>query len=809
MSMNKPMMVVACVAFAAAVLPAAAFETAYDGLLWTNGAPGQITGAAAPLMRVYVPDKRPAGSAAVIICPGGGYGGLCAVYEGEDIAKDLTRRGIAGVVLRYRVAPHRHPAPLTDARRCLRLVQEHAAAWGIDPKRIGVLGFSAGGHLAATLSTHNAKEIAFSALVYPVISMQDGFTHGGSRRNLLGEKPDPAAVLDLSNDLLVNADTPPAFVVHSTTDSVVPVENSRRYVAALRRFNRPVRYLELESGDHGLGCGKGTEWAQWYGAFGEWLDQCGYSRKPGGWRNGSDRVIRGTELYGASATTNVEGHLLVDFGLHNFGWLEVEDRVPGEYEFVWGELARDGKVVRGQRGSTLRWARTVGKLAGKGGFVKVPYAGGKGGGDFWAGAVDGRLGTVMPFRWLEIVKAPYAMDLKNVRQVPFYYPFDMSESRFACDDARLNKVYDFCKHSIRATSFLGYFIDGDRERTAYEADAYINGLSAFAISTDPAPHLRTLYQLQWNPTWPTEWKQFFIRCVYEYWMHTGDTKAVFERYQMMKHTKSWRHLRRADGLVVSAGPGLMPAADGAAPQDLVDWPPSFRDGFEMGNVKSVVNALHYRNLRELAEMAAAIGQDADAKLFAAEAEATYAAFQKVFYNEELGAYVDCEGSKHATVQGNAMAIACGVVPAANLKRVGDYVAKKGFTCTTYMAQFVLEALFLSGHAERAFELMTADGERSWLNMMKQGATITLELWDVTDKQFGIDMNHAWSTAPLNTITRYVLGVKPTKPGFAAADVKPNFGPLKRVSAQVPTLKGVIAIDWSDGKLTVRKPQGME
>lgn len=519
------------------------------------------------------------------------------------------------------------------------------------------------------------------------------------------------------------------------------------------------------------------------------------------------RVVRGEELYPQSVTRNAEGHTVVDFGLHHFGWVEIEDAQPGEYELVWGELARDGKVVRGEKGACRRWARTVGKLEGKGGFVRVPYVAGKDGGSFHPAAV-GKYGVVMPFRWLEVVKAPGAITAKNVRQVPIYYPYDMSEESFSCDSAALNRVHDFCKHSIRATTFMGLFVDGDRERTAYEADAYISALSSYAISSSGDVVDATIDTLQWNPTWPTEWKQFFIRVVYEQWMHTGDTNLVFRQYQRMKHTKSWRHLRNADGLIVTDGPGLMPAADGCGTQDIVDWPPSFRDGFVMRPLNAEVNALHYRNLRELAEMAKAIGQDEDAKLFTAEADRTYVAYQKAFFDEKLGLYVDGVGTDHTTVQENAMAVCCGLVPPERLKQVGDYVAKKGFTCTTYMAQFVLEALFLTGHADRAFELMTADGERSWLRMLANGATITTELWDLTDPKFGIDMNHAWSTAPLNMINRYVLGVKVLKPGYEAVEVKPNFGPLKKVSAVVPTPKGPIAIDYADGKLTVKKPDGM-
>ncbi len=756
------------------VLPVAAAEKVHDDAL----------------LRVYLPKKGVEGLSVVVVCPGlDAKGQFNARIEGENVAQALLRREVAAAVLKCRVADDQKSVSFEDAKNAVKLLRAKALEWGIDPERIGILGFGEGGAVAADLSVNPEGDarVAFTGLVYPTAAVTAG----------------------------IDEKTPGAFVVHSTRDTVASVEISRQYVAALRQVNRPARYLELESGDHGFDGGKAREWNLWQEDFCEWLTQSGWSTKRLGWRRPMDRVIRGRELYAASVTTNTEGHVLVDFGKHGFGWIEVEDVAAGDYEFIWGDLARDGKIVRGQRGSCLRWSRTAGRLEGKGGFFRVPYVNGKDSGSRYgadAAKTNGGpvwFGEVMPFRWLEVVKAPFPITDRNVRQVPVYYPYDMTEERFDCDSSALVKVHDFCKHSVRATSFAGYFLDGDRERTAYEADAYITALSSYAMSSDDTPAFATILDLQWNPTWPTEWKQFFIRAVYEQWMHSGNKSLVFEQYQRMKHTKSWRHLRNADGLVISDGPGRMPATDGCGTADLVDWPPSFRDGFVMRPINSLVNAIHYRNLRELAEMAKAVELDADAKMFTAEADQTYASYQTAFFDEKQGRYVDGVGTDHTTVQANAMAIACGVVPEKNLKRVGDYVAEKGFSCTTYMAQFVLEALFLSGHADRAFELMTAKGERSWLNMMAQGATITTELWDITDKQFGIDMNHAWSTAPLNMISRYVLGVKPLEAGYGKVEVKPNFGPLMRVSAVVPTPKGGITIDYKNGKLSVKKPVGME
>lgn len=246
-----------------------------------------------PSIQVFRPEGKPENRPAVLIFPGGGYQILCDSYEGKLIAKFLNERGIVGVIVRYRTAPYNHPVELNDARRAYRFVRANAVKYGIDPKKIGVIGFSAGGHLAGTLMTaldagdatsedavqREPIDIAFGALIYPVVTMQDKVTHRGSCQNLLGKEPTQEQKDEVSVELRVNQDTPPTFVAHSAKDNAVPVENSRRFVAAMKKFNRPVEYLELPEGDHGLGCGKGPQWEAWITAYGAWLDKNGYSVK--------------------------------------------------------------------------------------------------------------------------------------------------------------------------------------------------------------------------------------------------------------------------------------------------------------------------------------------------------------------------------------------------------------------------------------------------------------------------------------------------------------------------------------------------
>ena len=513
-----------------------------------------------------------------------------------------------------------------------------------------------------------------------------------------------------------------------------------------------------------------------------------------------EKLVRGKELKPVSVTVNKAGHTVVDFGKHGFGWIEVDAAKAGEYVFAWGENLNAEGAVETNRLYTLdeghiRCAVTKSRFDGPG-TVRIPYQAGNNS-VFHDGKV-GTFGVLMPFRWLEVAKCPFPITKENVRQVPVYYPYDMEEESFVCDNANLVKVHDFCKHSIRATTYTGKFIDGDRERLPYEADSYITLMSTYAMTSDGTLSRPMVDYLATHSTWPTEWKQFFIRLVYEDWMHSGETDLVRKHWKLMRDEKSWRFLRRADGLLATQGPKVVASPGGEKPRDIVDWGMCYRDGFVFCEANAVVNALHYRNLVELAAMAKAIGEIDDAAMFEREAKVTFDAYQKAFFDKSAGCYNDGDTTEHKTVQANAMALACGVVPAADVARVADYVSAKGFTCSTYMAQFVLEALFRAGRADRALELMTSTEHRSWMGMMEKGATVTMEFWDLTLKEPGRipDMNHAWSTAPLNMISRYVLGVEPTQPGWAALAIRPTPGTLGRLSGKVPTTKGAVRVEMT-------------
>jgi len=218
-----------------------------------------------PQIEVYLPNKRSVTGQAVIICPGGGYSILAYDWEGTDVAKLLNAHGIAAIVLKYRLpdslsstAPDQ--VPLMDAKQAMRIVREKAASWNINPNKIGVMGFSAGGHLASTLSTHFEEETKpnFSILIYPVISMDKSIAHMGSRNNLIGKQPSEEMAKLYSNELQVTANTPPTFLIHATDDQSVPVENSLLYYQALKKNKVPTEMHIYPAGGHGFGLANGN-----------------------------------------------------------------------------------------------------------------------------------------------------------------------------------------------------------------------------------------------------------------------------------------------------------------------------------------------------------------------------------------------------------------------------------------------------------------------------------------------------------------------------------------------------------------------
>ncbi|WP_108424776.1 alpha/beta hydrolase [Flagellimonas amoyensis] len=256
-----------------------------DGITW-------VTNVQKPTLEVYLPSRKNATGQAVLIFPGGGYGGLAYDWEGTDIAKALTLKGVAGIVVKYRlpwsksITEGKNVVPLQDAQRAIRLVRSKAAAWGIAPEKIGIMGFSAGGHLASSLGTHYRDKVYerqdeaddlsarpdFMALIYPVITLGHPSTHTGSRASLLGENPTQEEVDYLSNEKHVDGETPPTFLLHAMDDKAVPVENSILFLGALREHQVPATMHVYPTGGHGFSLALNDERLKnWMGLLYDWL----------------------------------------------------------------------------------------------------------------------------------------------------------------------------------------------------------------------------------------------------------------------------------------------------------------------------------------------------------------------------------------------------------------------------------------------------------------------------------------------------------------------------------------------------------
>jgi len=253
----------------------------------TNNGVLIISNVSVPTLTIYQPKKQNAKRTAVVICPGGGYGILASGHEGADVALSLNEMGITAFVLKYRlpndtIMVDKSIAPLQDAQRAMQIVRENNSKWNLDASKIGIMGFSAGGHLAATVSTQFNREVIsnpkktslrpdFSVLLYPVISFTDSLTHIGSRDNLVGKNPSAATIKLYSNELQVTNQTPPAFLVHAADDGAVPIGNSIAYYEALLKNGVYSEMLLYPHGEHGFGMNNKTTADKWIDNLKNWL----------------------------------------------------------------------------------------------------------------------------------------------------------------------------------------------------------------------------------------------------------------------------------------------------------------------------------------------------------------------------------------------------------------------------------------------------------------------------------------------------------------------------------------------------------
>jgi alpha-L-rhamnosidase len=516
-------------------------------------------------------------------------------------------------------------------------------------------------------------------------------------------------------------------------------------------------------------------------------------------------------------STVAPGVTLVDFGRVAFGNLQFlpSPGASGPVTVHFGEALADGRVDRQPPGS-VRYAQVQVALSGAptlvtplpdarntrqvgpadkpdaNGYITPP-----------AVLTPREWGVVLPFRWVEIEGWPGELAPGQIRRrSAFASAWDDDAASFRSSNDLLDRIWELCRYSIKATTFAGVYVDGDRERIPYEADAYLNQLSHYTTDGDRQMARDTFDWLVRHPTWPTEWRAHLVFMAHADWMDSGDRAWLAARYETIAGKLLLRRAR-ADGLVTSDAATIRQG-------DLVDWPAGERDGFVFRPVNTVINAFHLRTLAVMAELAAAVGRESDAAAYRSREAAARAVFQAKLFDSARGVYRDGEGTDHASLHANLFPLAFGLVPENQRARVTAWVRSRGMACSVYAAQYLLEALFENDAAEAALALVTAPTDRSWAHMLESGTTITWEAWDQKYKP-NQDWNHAWGAAPANLLPRFVLGVRPLAPAWTRALIRPNPGPLTRADGKVPTPRGPIVVRWTRGggfRLALELPAGV-
>ena len=476
---------------------------------------------------------------------------------------------------------------------------------------------------------------------------------------------------------------------------------------------------------------------------------------------------------------------VIDFGRDAFAYLELAWEGDETLEAAVGECIIGNCIDRAPGG--FRYFRTIAVKQGVPGTWqrlllpphKSPYPDGYRPLPYPAEAN----GEIAPFRYVEILNAKTPVKLRRCAIFP---QWDENASAFECDNAALNKVWDLCKYSMKATAAFGKFIDGERERVPYEGDTYINQLGYFCCQPDYSIAKATIEHFRHNPTWPTEWRLLTPLIARDYLRYSGDKESV----------ASW--LPFLDECLLSEQEDDSGFIGKKEKGDIVDWPPCERDGYLLRDRNCVPNCCRYAALSAMYELtgkteylsrAAALRQNLRAKFL-----------RNNFWQDNL---VD----EHYSLHGAVFAQVSGATEFDEYAKINEFLLSRGMACSVYGAQFLLEAFGTLRNPQAMLDLMTATGKRSFTGMMEQGATITMEAWNNTVKP-NQDWNHAWGASPANIIPRWIAGIRPCKAGFTEFVFDPQPGYLKEFFCRKPTLHGPVEVEWSDGRGIIDIPAGI-
>lgn len=415
-------------------------------------------------------------------------------------------------------------------------------------------------------------------------------------------------------------------------------------------------------------------------------------------------------------------------------------------------------------------------------------------------------GEVLPFRYCEVTGYAGQLAAEQLVCTMVHYPFNDEAAAFTSSDSTLNAVWEMCKYTMKATSFAGVFVDGDRERIPYEADAYINQLGYYAADREFSLARHSHEYLLYHATWPTEWILQSVLMAWHDYLYTGDIRSVKRYYTDLK-AKLLIPLEDANGLISTRtrkqDSALLHSIHftGSNLRDIVDWPHTGilglgkaeggeTDGFVFERYNAVVNAWYYHALRAMARMAAAAGNTTDALEFTARAQRVRASYRKTFLDAKRKLFRDGDSTQHASLHGNMFALAFGLADGKEKDSIAAFIRSRGMACSVYGSQFLMDAVYDAGDEAYGLSLLASREERSWFNMIRAGSTIAMEAWDNKYKP-NQDWNHAWGAVPANIIPRKLMGIEPLEPGFTVFSVKPRPGSLSNASQQLPTIRGNI------------------
>ena len=496
----------------------------------------------------------------------------------------------------------------------------------------------------------------------------------------------------------------------------------------------------------------------------------------------------------------------IDFGRASFASLELtlDSDEDGKTIYVAiGEDAKDGRVNDKPHGTVRYYRYPLTLRKGRHTYPIIPEKDKRNTGP-QAVLVPDYLDEIAPMRYCQIDGYDGEIKAEDVVRHTTIYPFDMEAAHFVSDNATLNAVWDLCRYTIKATSALGIYIDGDRERIPYEADAIINQLSHYTTDREYAMGRRSSEYLLEHPTWPTEWILQALIIAWNDYLYTGDRRSIEANYDILK-ARTLQSLRRENGLISTTDDRVQSDEFKSSirfygnMRDIVDWPrcgdwPHGEDDhYHLTDYNTVVNAFHYRALVILQQMALLTNRTAEAEALQKECQTLREAFNELLFDAENGVYRDGVDSDHVTLHSNLFPLALGLVDKVYQDDVMDYIRSRGLVCSVYAAQFLMDAVYGAGDGDYGLHLLTKEDERSWYNMVRHGATMTYEAWDDKFKN-NQDWNHAWGAAPANVIPRYVVGVRPLEPGFARMLISPQTSTLKSVEAVVPTIRGSVEVD---------------